>query len=208
MLVSVGCLFILIIWIRYETTKSNHRSQKTSKDFWKIELASNQVRRRDISDLSYISIPYNQLPFVESNDPLLEQIQNSVLDLKDKKILNLTGITNTDLKLTYGTANLKVLMEYDVNCTELLRALHRWAAYLIEHNEINAATLVLEFSVECKTDISYCYEHLAKIYAKEQEYNKINHLIQTASSLNSLNKTVIINRLSLIQENQLSILNL
>ena len=194
-LVSIGCLFIFILWIRYETMKSNRNSKKISKDFWKKESDSNHVRKRDISNLPYINIPFDELPFQDSKDPVLEHIQNKVLELKNKKILNLTGITNTDLKLTYGTANLNVLMEYDANYAELVRTLHRWAAYLLEHNAIEEATIVLEFSIQCKTDISYCYETLAKLYAADQRHDKINDLIQIASSLNSITKNVILNRL-------------
>ena len=44
--------------------------------------------------------------------------------LKDEQIVNFTGISNTDLKLSFGAANLPTLSRFDQNYTLLARALH------------------------------------------------------------------------------------
>ena len=48
-----------------------------------------------------------------------EEYRSLLTSLSTQPVVNLTGFTNTDLKLEYGTANITCLTEYDQNYTLL-----------------------------------------------------------------------------------------
>lgn len=122
-----------------------------------------------------------------ANDPVLAADADKILALTDKKIVNFSGITNTDLKMEYGAANLPILTEYDQNFTALVQGLDSWAAHLIERNKVREARQLLEFAIEAGSDIKSTYTMLASIYAENFEFDKIDYLAEAADKLeNSL----------------------
>ena len=140
------------------------------------------------------------LPFADTNEEELTEIQTAIKNLFQKPILNLTGLSNTDLKLKYGVANIKFLIQCDDNYTLLIQNLTRWGSYLYDHNRWNEAVTVLEFGIRCKTDISKNYILLAGLYKELNTPNKINDLIQTAQTLDSLSKETILTALRKMTE--------
>ncbi|MBQ2802957.1 MAG: hypothetical protein IJF07_03565, partial [Lachnospiraceae bacterium] len=116
-------------------------------------------------------------------------------ELSLQPIVNLTGLTNTDLKLEYGTANITVLTEYDQNYTLLASTLQQWADLLYTQNHTAEVGQILEFAVSTRTDVSRSYDMLSDIYVANSQFDKINDLIATAETLNSLNRDVILRHL-------------
>lgn len=193
---------ILFIWIgilHHLKNRSGKSEETISKEFWNKERMANDVRRQDISTLSYIHIPLGQLPFQETDDPNLQEYQDTVRQLACQKILNLSGISNTDLKLQYGPSNLDLLTEYDTNYTTLIRTLSNWGQYLYTKEQIHDSRIILEYGIACNTDMKNNYILLAKIYQRNMENDKIAYLIKQAESLNTLMKSSIISSLQTIQ---------
>ena len=182
--------------LTYELRKSRRNEEKSMKNFLEKENAANSVRKKDLGGLPYISIPLENFPMdVLSDREDIIEIHEQLKTLSTKKIVNLTGISNTDLKLTYGTANITVLTEYDQNYTILARTIYKWGKLLYEANFISQAKQVLEFGIETGTDVSGNYKRLATIYKKEWNDEKIQELLDKASNLNSLMKNSIISSL-------------
>ena len=120
--------------------------------------------------------------------------------MRNFKILNLTGITNTELKEQYGVANLTVLTDYDNNYTTLVNTIARWGARLIDLEYNDEAVTVLEYGLSIGTDVSRNYLILADIYRKKGETDKIDALITRASTLKSLMKNSILSKLNEVRE--------
>ena len=99
--------------------KSSRENQQKKDSFWDRERKANVSRKKDISLLNYIIIPLERLPFIDTDDDEILEYHRTVNQLASMKILNLTGITNTELKEQYGVANLTVLTDYDNNYTTL-----------------------------------------------------------------------------------------
>ena len=135
------------------------------------------------------------LPASANSDEVLRQDENDVLKLHGSKIVNFTGISNTDLKAEYGAPNLTALTEYDQNFTALVKALDTWGGHLIDRGMTDDARRVLEFAVECRTDLKSTYLYLADIYADNFEFDKIDHIMEVAGGLNSLMKEPILRAL-------------
>lgn len=187
-------IFAAFTWLYMRITKRKAGSVELS--FWERERLANNTRKKPLDSLSYIAIPLESLPFIKDteNETLLE-CQKLITALSSQKIVNLTGISNTDLKLAYGVANITVLSEYDQNFTMLARTLYSWGKELYSLNMKKEAQDVLEFAISCKTDITGNYTLLADIYTETQTYDKIDALIETAESLHSLTKNSILSQL-------------
>ena len=138
----VFCL-VLAFYIR----KNDASQQKVLGDFWEKERQSNAVRKKDISKLDYITIPLDKIPV-----KLCTSTEEAFFALAEKPMLNLVGISNTDLKLQYGTANLEILSEYDNNFIDFVALLPDYATELIEAGEKETARMLLEFAVSVNAD--------------------------------------------------------
>lgn len=194
---------VVFIWIgilHHLKNRASKRDEVSSKQFWEQERDANNVRRKDISHLPYIQIPMDTLPFQETDDPDLQRLQDTIHSLSEKEILNLSGLSNTELKMNYGPSNLERLSTSDSNFTELTRALSNWGSYLYEHNARSEARTVLEYGIQCKTEIKNNYILLAKIYVENHESQKITELLSQAESLNTLMKSSIISALQTIMD--------
>ena len=192
---------ILLAIFQFFLKKNTKKHEELNKEFWKRERESNTVRKKDISALNYIIIP-DTLPvpvdYSGSEGNNLKTALNYFYTFKDKKMLNLTGKSNTDLKAAYGAANLDALSEYDENCTQMLKSIIPLATELNKSGLTDEAAAYLEFGISCHTDITQNYIMLGEYYASKGNKDKIQHLVNVAESLDSLTKKPIISRLDSI----------
>lgn len=196
---TILCCFILfILWFAYERKKAEKNSAQDSKAYWDKEQAANFSPRKDISKLHYIIIPYDELPFCETSDEELDYVQKQIYKLKDSKILNLNGMSNTDLKLKYGIANFNNLTIYDQNYLLLIRHLNKWGQILYSNKQYDECLQVLSYAVQIGSDISYTYITLAKVAQKKADYKMIEELIQKAELLNTPVKNSLLSSLQSI----------
>lgn len=195
--VIFGIIIIITVLIAYEKRKSEKLTKKTSEHFWDKEREANLVRRKDISNLPYIIIPCDSLPLSDHfENEELEQLRKQLLSLSEQRILNLTGLTNTEIKLTYGTANLSILCEYDQNFLVLLRTLSRFASLLYEAGNSSDAETILTYALQIGSDIHADFQLLARIYHDRKDIIGLDALIQRAESLSSLRKTALLSTLN------------
>lgn len=193
---------IFIVWLSYEIKKSTYTAEKSREEFLAREQQANLTRRQNIDSLDYITIPLKSLPFLENPSEKISLAEENIKKLANKRILNLSNKTNTELKLEYGVANLEALSSYDENFTFLISALNKWANALLLENYNKEAITVLEYAINIGADTKQTYTLLAKEYSKEQELPKIQSLIKKANSLNTLTKNSIISELKQIYNSQ------
>ncbi len=178
--------FIIFTSILSMTIKRHNRSEKKQREqFWEREERANQVRRKPLDDLDYVTIPLEELPTaVMAEDPVVRDCLDMLHSLSHEKIVNLAGYTNTDLKLTYGTANITVLSQYDQSFTLLAQTLQKWAEALHGGGYAAEARQVLEYAVlAIHSDAGTSYRLLASLYDQSGEQEKIAALYNAALSL-------------------------
>lgn len=184
---------VLIIWLKYEIGKSNQKERNALHDFLDRENKANSTRKQSLEHLNYVEVPCDLLPYdILSDDITISKAAETIEGLKDKKMVNLSGITNTELKMTYGAANITPLSEYDTNYASLTTSIYNWAAVLWDNGYQKEAVPMLEFAVQTRTDISGCYKLLYEYYTGQENTAKINWLRETAETLDSAMKNSII----------------
>ncbi len=188
----LGLFIIFLSVAAYYRKRATAQQKKVTEDFWSREDQANQIRRKDISNLPYITIPLEKFPIGISDDEELTDYENDLKTLASRKILNLSHQSNTDLKLAYGPANLPALSEYDQNYTTLLRNLVAYADCLIKNGFKAEAVPVLEFGISIDSDIRANYTLLAELYKEQGNASKIQELIDKAASLDSMMRSAIL----------------
>lgn len=186
-------LFLIFLGV-FNLLRRNAEQRHTNKwqTFWKKESASNLTLPQDISQLNYIDFSGVTLPFSLFEDELLNEYEQQILLLRDEKILNLSGFTNTELKLQYGTSHLGNLIQCDQNFIVLARTLNQWGHRLYELSHIPEAKTVLAFAVSIGSDMKPTYELLLQLYKESGDSSCINDLKRSAEKLNTLRKASIL----------------
>lgn len=190
------CTVIIGFVIMYERVKNKRSVEAAKREMLEREAKANAVRRKDITFLNYISIPIENLPFKDIVDEIICECQEQIKVLASLRIINLSGISNTDLKLEYGAANLPLLSEYDNNYILLVNTLSRWGARLFELDFSTEAISVLEYAVSIDTDVSLTYYMLADTYRKMGRPDEIERLIDKISQTNSIMTVSILKKLN------------
>ena len=85
--------FILfIIWVNVKTKRGATDNSKWDTSYWEKEREANFVRKKDISNLDYITISEDELPFSDTARGEEKYRQDEVRRTLSCKILNLSGI--------------------------------------------------------------------------------------------------------------------
>ena len=195
----LASFLILIVFFNLRMRRVSRKEEMREAGFWEKERQANSVRKKSLENLDYIHIPVDLLPFGTAGDnAALLKAEEEVSALKDEKIVNLTGITNTDLKLEYGAANITQLSQFDQNYTALVCSLQNWGQELYNQGRYEDARDVLEFAVKTRSDITATYRVLVDLYKtklglnEEEIQKKIDGLVPIAKNLNALSRNTIL----------------
>ena len=185
------------VWLAFERIKSSKQDEERVRAFWQRENDANNTRRKNLDTITYIKVPnWITLDALSSSLPTDDEELNRCNDilnsLMSQRILKLTGMTSTDIKLEYGPANLAKLDEYDQNFTLFAQTIYAYGERLHTLGFDHEAMRVLRFGIDSLSDISGNYKLLATLYIKSGQQEKIAELKETAEKLNSLLKNSII----------------
>ncbi|MBQ9333955.1 MAG: hypothetical protein IJS12_06425 [Lachnospiraceae bacterium] len=196
-LIVLATALIISLIVFWATRGANDKFAQAEAEFWEKERAANSVRRKPLDDLNYLTIPMDKLPVnLHTDNDTIASCIDTIGELSKSPVVNLTGISNTDLKMKYGAPNITLLTLYDQRYTLLASTLQKWANELISLNETDAARTVLEYAVSTGTDVSGTYKALASIYDSYGDKDSITSLIPIAQSLNTPMKDSIIRSLN------------
>lgn len=189
-------IIVFCIWLNYEFKKSSRLAEKSKQNWLDLEREANSTRKKSIDMLHYITFSEKSIPIIEINDELITKYQQSLLNFVDKRIINLSSMTNTELKKAYGPANLPALSEYDANFSEFVSLLHNYAIRLNELEYTEEAKTVLEYSVSIGTDMGISYKLLADFYNADSQIDKIRELIAHTENINPLTRNSVVSYLN------------
>ena len=173
---------ILIVVIQLKLHKKNNKN--SISDFLDRETKANSTRKKDISNLNYITIP-DSLPLINTEDSNILRAYDVINSMRNRKIVNLSGMSNTDIKFEYGVANLPVLTEYDDNFTTLVRALNTAGTGLIKAGHAKEGCEILEYAILNGSDIKATYVALADYYQSVNNREGLDKLLMYANAIQS-----------------------
>lgn len=198
-IIFLPSVMVLCAVLHHNLRKNNVGNPNAVKSFLDRESAANGTRRKDISSLPYISVPFNELPLDitlkdEKKQSLIADYKKTIENLSEKKMLNLIGVSNTELKEQFGPANLDALALCDQNYSNYIRTLHLYAETIYEEHP-GAAAVILEYCLSIGTDISGTYDLLGRHYLKNGQTDLFLSLYEKIPNRESISGKVILNKL-------------
>ena len=195
MFIFLAVFIIFVLILNFAIHKNNHSQENVQEQFWENERQANFTRRKDIHNLNYLTIPIEKIP-----QNLHTDAEKTLVRLSSDKMLNLSGITNTELKLELiealpAAANLDELSSYDANFTEFVSAVNTYAQELLAADQKDTAKDLLELAVSFHADAISIYTTLADLYKEDGQTGHIQDLISSAEEINTLARNIIIENL-------------
>ena len=77
----LALVLVVFGWIGVKRSLASKQEKATIDSFWNREDKANSTRKQDISQLEYITIPLDSLPFKETKDTKLSEYQETVKNL-------------------------------------------------------------------------------------------------------------------------------
>lgn len=189
-------LFIVFIIYVQVKMKQGAKTPQWNQPFWSKEKASNFARKKDISELDYLEVDQNLLPWDDQADGAIQDAQDDVREILKRPILNLQGMSNADIKLNYGIANFEILSACDQNYTRLIRALNQWGEALYQSEKLADAESIFSYALDIGSDISSTYITLGKIYAQTDRIEQIQPLIERVKKQDFFMRDTVIDKLT------------
>lgn len=203
-LLLLPSITLLILILNYNLRKNKGTNDKDIRSILEREDAANSTRRKDISGLPYIKVPLDTLPLDitlndEKKQSKITEYRQKILELSEKPMLNLIGISNTELKEQYGPANLEQLTICDQNYSSYIRTLHLFAECIYDEQP-SLAVQVWEYCLSIGTDISGTYDLLGRHYLSSQNKEQFMKLYDSIPDQNSIAGKTIVRKLDTINE--------
>ena len=191
---------LVLLWVLHHNLRKNHCSDKKAVSaYLDRESAANGTRRKDLANLPYVSVPFDMFPLdITLNDEKkqlqISEYKKEIQNLSSERMLNLIGISNTELKEMYGPANLELLTTYDQNYSRYIRTLQLFSECIYEEYPEKAAA-ILEYCITIGTDISGTYELLGRYYLAHNDKEHFLSLYDKIPEKDSLSGKLILNKL-------------
>ena len=198
----LGIVLVGMIALALRYRYLNKKMDNDNEAFYERERKANATPKKDISNLTYIKVPLEKFPIGQIEDDEIKVIEDKLVALSEKDILNLVGKTNTDLKEEYGVPNFDKMQEVGENFNELTVTLVEYANELMLRNMLDEAISVLEYGIAIKTDVSKNYTLLGDCYKQKNQPRKIKVLREQAERYDGIMRESIIRHLDELLEGE------
>ncbi len=193
-------LTFLFIWT-HNLRKRQEKHEAEKEAFWGKEERSLSVRKKEIPAELYFHPNISRFNFpaldlepaaAEKYKTLEKQIRGSV----SLPMLSLSNMSNTDLRLNFGTANQPVIAQAEENYEAFLSFLYEYAILMNEHEHADEAITALEEAIRLKSDICQHYFLLADLYQAQSSSESLQVLTALVQDMDSSSKQRILNYLA------------
>ena len=152
--VFLGVTLIIIVLINLSVSKSKRDRESSLNEFWEREMRANTTRKKDISNIDFITLPDFLSSPSGSVSEEIKDLEERLTELGNKKMANFSGMTNTDLKLEYGAANFPDLSQWDSNYIKLVQLMQKYIAALRKEGYEERADQILEFARKVAPEVN------------------------------------------------------
>ena len=187
---SFGMIVVIALTVILNIIIARSKSREFNYDaVVEAERRANAARRRDIDPELFITPDIDALPFKEyGQKPEYEPVRFAAAEAKEMSALPMIktakDMTNNDIKLKFGVANLEDVAIMEENYNYFIAAMLKWAEELIALREYADAETVLKETVRIGSDFSKSYTLLADVYAAVNDRTALCALYDAASADN------------------------
>lgn len=201
-------LFLIFLFIfQHHLRKTDRLTERARKEFWNREENSLFTRKSPIEKRDFLQPKTENLPretldyFIGIEKEELFDLQEKCFELARNPMLDLSDLLNSEVKLKYGSSNLELIGNYEINYNHYIQSLYQLGKGYYDANKHDKAIKVLEEGIQIHTNISDHIILLASLYWQNKNYDHFNQLYDYAINLHSLTKNKIIHHLNELQKN-------
>jgi hypothetical protein len=181
---------IVLLLLNFRLKRLTREEHKAKVAFWQKERESLSVRKQSFSLDDYIHPDITRLQFpileLEGYDQLLfDSLTKKIDALSRKDMMNFSQLTNTEIRLRFGTANQTVIENNEHNYTSFIKALAEYGKLMEQHGEFNEAKNAFEICIALHSEYSQHYLSLAGLYAMEKNEEAFQQLCEKASLIDA-----------------------
>ncbi|MBO4498190.1 MAG: hypothetical protein IJL07_03845 [Lachnospiraceae bacterium] len=145
----LGLFLIFLLWFTYERIKADRHSSYSNEEFWERERRASFTPSARTDNLPYIKLDESAIPSVtEGDSEELKSVLEEIRSLKDTQMIDLSEMTNTELKLKYGTANFTALSEADQRFALLITDFEKAGELLAAAGRRDEAYALVSYAAE------------------------------------------------------------
>jgi hypothetical protein len=145
----LGLFLIFLLWFTYERIKADRHSSYSNEEFWERERRASFTPSARIDNLPYITLDESVIPSSSPADTdELKSVLEEIRSLKDTQMIDLSEMTNTELKLKYGTANFTALSEADQRFALLITDFEKAGALLAAAGRTDEAYALVRYAAD------------------------------------------------------------
>ena len=187
-LLTLTSVLLMGLVINNAIRRNNAKTKKIHDEFWEKERSSHNAPERPTDDLNFIRFPSDLPLHLSIDDPRIREYQETLENLTKKRVINLSGISNTDIRLAYGSKNMEELSRADELFIILCRNLNALSSAYLRAGYREEACRLLQFAVSSGSDIRETWSMLGQYYLDNGNATALKLLIDRAGKLDdSLN---------------------
>ena len=183
--------FVFVVILAILRSRSTHQEAEKKEAFLERESKANGTRKVNLDTLTYLVISPEDYPLSVVSGPKAEEFKARFDALRQKRMLNLNGLSNTELKLYYGPANLEALTAYGDSFSQFTQWIVDYATFLEEQGFLTEAISVLEKGISLRSDLSENYIRLANLYQKTSRTDSLRALCGMTDACNTYTKPTV-----------------
>ncbi len=191
---TVFIIFLLVVYF-YRAYNTKKR-EKIVAAFWEREEQAKHTPAKDLSQAGYITVPIDSFPLGRCDSDEVMLIEEELLRLSKKRLLNLNGMTNTDVRIEYGTSNFDAVCAMGEDFDRLIVLLCDYAKALIENGFTKEACVVLEYGADIGSDVSENYTLLGECYHENSMDLQLDELIRRVEESEIIRRQSVLEQLN------------
>lgn len=168
---SLGMYLLGIALIGVTFKRHLQKTSPSTKDkinnLLKQEHEAQFIRSISLPDEFFIQVDTSLYPKVDQND--CHKVYQKLIQSVNRKMVNLQGKTNLELKKSYGPQTLDLVGEYERNYFEFMDISIQYGQILYENHFLAEARQALEACILYHCDVSKCYGLLITIYKEQSD---------------------------------------
>lgn len=200
---SFFIIFIIIIFvIQHHLHKSQRIEDANKREFWQKEERSLSIRRKEFTKENYIYpslavYHFDDLYNLNPSDRMqFQQLAKDLIRLSKLEMMNFSTMTNSEIRLAFGTANQTIIQANEEHFDLFLKTLSKYGHLMLQNNYVEEATLAFEQCISLGSEYHDHYITLAEIYKNCHKKEAFNKLLKKASDIESINKNALIKKLN------------
>ena len=182
-LLPLTSILLFCVILNYAIRKSNIRDRDDSLRSSGKNRHKTDTPEKKLSDIHFISFPENLLTEITTENSKIIDNLTTLRRLAKAQVINMGGMSNDEIRETYGDQNFEHLSMADQRYMNLCRVLQTLSEECFKSGLPDEAEKFLKFAIDTDTDFLPVWQTLGEYYLNTDRSDSLRDLRDKAFSL-------------------------